>query len=303
MSTIPFQNAIVQRNQIFAWLLEYPSIFYFGAAACHLIPLFAAYMAFHRIHWRFIVLTGYFFGCCASIAHHRYFTHKSFQTSRSFQFLLDILGTFGFDSSGIQMCSWHTIHHRLEDKDGDPHYNPDTSRIYKYIGHYLVRKEFKTIVFDNVQQWSAFPELFILCLIQPYLSYILYGTFVCTVYSVRAFSSDWICYTFIPIIIAWHFQLIDGYPGHINKPMHGHKTTYSEARDCWWIALLNCGGGWHGSHHQFKNCAWHGHKWYHLDIVFLLIKLLECVGLVWDVVVVENKMKIIDRIGRVCVAK
>jgi len=295
---IPFYSLIQSRNIRNIGLIA-TNIRIINGVLFHFIAIFyllsGVYYDISIVDWRNIIITGYIFGCFASIAHHRYFTHNSFKTSRMFQFILDLIGTFGFASSGLQMCSWHITHHQYEDKIGDPHYNPNTNLIYRYIGHYLHRQEFKTIQFENVIQYKAYPELFLLILIQPYLSYVLYSITICYYYNIPFLSILWGCYFTIPIVASWHFQLIDGYPGHIEKFQQGHKTTFSQARNCWWIAILNCGGGWHGSHHQFKNCAWHGHKWYHIDIVFLMIKILETVGLVWGVHTVKNKNDIIKK--------
>ena len=233
--------------------------------------------------WFKSILIGWLFGICGSIGHHRYFAHKSFKTNRYVTILLDIFGAISFQSSGIQMCSWHITHHQKEDKIGDPHFNPNRSLFYKYYWHYIDRIEFVTLNYKNIQRWVKYPELFVLHLIQPFFSTSIW---LFTVYILDSLGKSFhakFFYFLIPIFISQHFQLIDGYPGHITKLWQGHKCSFSEARDCWWIALLNAGGGWHGSHHQNPLYAKHGSKWYHLDFCYWIICFLEYLGIAHDV--------------------
>jgi stearoyl-CoA desaturase (delta-9 desaturase) len=49
------------------------------------------------------------------------------------------------------------------------------------------------------------------------------------------------------------------------------------------VALLSLGEGWHNNHHAFPTSARHGLFWWQFDPSYLLIKLMEKVGLAWDV--------------------
>src|SRR5262249_30697183 len=60
--------------------------------------------------------------------------------------------------------------------------------------------------------------------------------------------------------------------------------TDDNSRNCWWVALLTFGEGWHNNHHHQPRCAAHGHRWFEVDASYLLIRALEVVGLVSEVV-------------------
>jgi stearoyl-CoA desaturase (delta-9 desaturase) len=53
--------------------------------------------------------------------------------------------------------------------------------------------------------------------------------------------------------------------------------------NCWWVAAVSFGEGWHNSHHAFPYSARHGLEWWELDPTWYLICILKAVGLVWDV--------------------
>jgi stearoyl-CoA desaturase (delta-9 desaturase) len=62
-----------------------------------------------------------------------------------------------------------------------------------------------------------------------------------------------------------------------------YKTT-DNSRNLWWVALLTYGEGWHNNHHAFPRMANHGHRWWEFDVTFRTIRLLEMLGLAWNVV-------------------
>ena len=51
------------------------------------------------------------------------------------------------------------------------------------------------------------------------------------------------------------------------------------SRNCWWVALLTFGEGWHNNHHAYPQSARHGLRWFEFDITWQHIKLLRRFGL------------------------
>ena len=50
-----------------------------------------------------------------------------------------------------------------------------------------------------------------------------------------------------------------------------------------WVALLTFGEGWHNNHHALPRSARHGLSWNEIDFTWMQIRLLERLGLAWDV--------------------
>jgi stearoyl-CoA desaturase (delta-9 desaturase) len=56
-----------------------------------------------------------------------------------------------------------------------------------------------------------------------------------------------------------------------------------ESRDNWLVALVSLGEGWHHSHHAFPTSARHGLRRFQFDPSYAVIRVLERLGLVWNV--------------------
>ena len=63
----------------------------------------------------------------------------------------------------------------------------------------------------------------------------------------------------------------------------GYETN-DNSRNLWWVGLLAYGEGWHNNHHAFQRSARHGHRWWELDLTYVAIRVMESIGLAWDVV-------------------
>ena len=74
----------------------------------------------------------------------------------------------------------------------------------------------------------------------------------------------------------------------VNSATHmwGYRSypVEDDSRNCWWVALLTHGEGWHNNHHAYPRMARHGHRWWELDTTYALIRLLRALGLAHDVV-------------------
>jgi stearoyl-CoA desaturase (delta-9 desaturase) len=88
----------------------------------------------------------------------------------------------------------------------------------------------------------------------------------------------------------------------INSVMHTFGTRPFATRDdnsrnLGVMALLAWGEGWHNNHHAFPYSAAFGLRWFEFDPGFLLIRLLELLGLVWNVKV-PSSQKVALRLAR-----
>jgi stearoyl-CoA desaturase (delta-9 desaturase) len=61
-------------------------------------------------------------------------------------------------------------------------------------------------------------------------------------------------------------------------------ATGDESRNLAWLAPLSLGEAWHNNHHAFPTSAEHGLRGWEFDPSALVIRMLERVGLAWDVV-------------------
>ena len=63
-----------------------------------------------------------------TIGYHRYFSHRSFKTSRAFQFLLALACTMSAQKGVLWWAANHRHHHKYSDQEDDIH-SPDPARL------------------------------------------------------------------------------------------------------------------------------------------------------------------------------
>jgi stearoyl-CoA desaturase (delta-9 desaturase) len=55
--------------------------------------------------------------------------------------------------------------------------------------------------------------------------------------------------------------------------------TRDQSRNQWIVGLLAMGEGWHNNHHAFPRSAFHGLRWWQIDMSAYLIRAMEWLGL------------------------
>jgi stearoyl-CoA desaturase (delta-9 desaturase) len=207
--------------------------------------------------------------------YHRYFAHRSYKTSRPFQFLLALLGCSAMQKGPLWWTAHHRKHHRHSDTEQDPHSPRANSFWWSHIGWVLARAQDR-LSWRTVRDWVRFPELrwlngahwlpglllAVLCWLIGGWSGLVWGFFVSTVLCYHAtFMVNSLCHVF------------------------GRRrfATRDASRNNLLVALLTLGEGWHNNHHHYQSSANQGFFWWEVDVSYYLIRLLSWVGLVWDV--------------------
>jgi len=67
--------------------------------------------------------------------------------------------------------------------------------------------------------------------------------------------------------------------------------TRDQSRNSFLLALLTLGEGWHNNHHHYAGAARQGFFWWEIDISYYCLKLMEKMGLVWDLKPVPEHKK------------
>jgi stearoyl-CoA desaturase (delta-9 desaturase) len=79
----------------------------------------------------------------------------------------------------------------------------------------------------------------------------------------------------------------------VNSATHkfGYRTHDSGDRstNCWWVAVLVFGEGWHNNHHAYQYSARHGLEWWEIDFTWMTIQLLQALGLATNVKLAPGK--------------
>jgi stearoyl-CoA desaturase (delta-9 desaturase) len=216
------------------------------------------------LHW----VTG---GLGITLGWHRLVAHRSFQTPKWLEYLLVFFGTLACEGGVSDWVGLHRHHHMYSDMELDSH-NSNLGFWWSHIGWFLhevpalrqIDRYTKDIADDPVYQ---FLDKYYLP-IQIVLATVLYliGGWSFVVWGV-----------FARLVLVYHCTWL------VNSATHqfGYRTHESGDRsaNCWWVALLTYGEGWHNNHHACQSSARHGWQWWEIDLTWITIWLLKSVGL------------------------
>ncbi|MEN9234072.1 MAG: fatty acid desaturase, partial [Gloeomargarita sp. DG02_1_bins_92] len=91
---------------------------------------------------------------------------------------------------------------------------------------------------------------------------------------------------FVRLVLVYHCTWL------VNSATHqfGYRSHASGDRstNCWWVAVLSYGEGWHNNHHAYPHSARHGLRWWEIDATWMTIWLLQKVGLATKVRLVNE---------------
>lgn len=262
----------------------------------HTLPLLAFWTGATMFDW--IVCGFLYFSRMFWITggYHRYFAHKSYQTSRWFQFVIAFMAQTSMQKGALWWAAHHRVHHRTSDTPADPHSMKLYGFIYSHFG-WIVGPEYKTTHFHLIQDYAKFPELRWLNknhMVPPMsLLFCLFiiGGFVNDSPSVLQgveFAGWHLGGALSCILIAFMLSTAFLYNGtfSINSIMHkfGKKRyeTGDESKNNLILALLTNGEGWHNNHHYYQVAARNGFYWWEIDVTFYVLTIFKWLGLVWD---------------------
>jgi len=212
-----------------------------------------------------------FFVCAA---YHRYFSHRSFKTSRAMQFLLALFATTTAQKGVIWWASHHRGHHKNSDQEGDVHSAMRDGFWWSHVG-WILSARFESRDDSRVKDLLRYPELVWLDrwhLLPPaVLGVVLYLV-----------GGSWalVWGLFVSTTVLWHGTFTINSLAHI----FGRRryATTDNSKNSLALALLTMGEGWHNNHHHYQRSANQGFYWWEIDLTYYGLKALAAVGLIWD---------------------
>ncbi len=206
--------------------------------------------------------------------YHRYFSHKSFSTSRAFQFVLAWLSQTTAQNSVIWWAAMHRNHHLHSDTESDTHSPRRRGFVYAHVGWIFDRRHVDPDLV-RVADLTRYPELVWLRRFEL----------------VPAITTAGLCYLIagwsgLVVGFLWSTVLVYHATFCINSLAHVHgKRRYitgDDSRNNWLLALFTMGEGWHNNHHAWQSSVRQGHRWWEADATFQILRALSWIGLVWD---------------------
>ena len=241
---------------------------------------------------RMFAITGFY---------HRYFSHRSFETSRWAQFLFAAWGNTAVQKGPLWWAAHHRHHHRHSDKETDVH-SPITSGFFwSHIGWITCKGNFTTNL-KAVPDLAKYPELRFLDRFETLVPILL----AASLFGLGSLLQIWAPQlgTSGPQLLIWGFFISTIVLFHgtctINSLSHllgkQRYRTSDESRNCLILALITLGEGWHNNHHHFPAAVRQGFYWWEIDITYYVLCLFSRIGLIWNLTPVPEAARNTNRI-------
>jgi len=206
--------------------------------------------------------------------YHRYFAHRSYKTSRVFQFLLAFIGASSLQKGPLWWAGHHRHHHRFSDQEEDLHSPRRDGFWWSHVGWILSHRYDATpehLIKDFVKypelrwlnRWHAVPGVLLAALL------IVFGGWPAFVWGFL-----------LSTVLTWHATFAINSLTHLFGRVR--YLTTDTSRNSLWLALLTLGEGWHNNHHYYQTSTRQGFFWWELDISYLILKALSIPHIVWD---------------------
>ncbi len=250
---------------------------------------------------------------------HRYYAHRTFETTRPIRALLLILGSMAGQGSTLLWSAIHRWHHAHTDVPGDLHSptlgrhgwwqrvrgffwsqflwyldTPAVANFGRFLERHRAAPDAVLASAEDSQEHRlvrTLPDLlrdeWLLRLNQRYGLWVLLGFALPTVVGGLATGSwegAWRGLVWGGFV---RFSLVQQVSFAINSVTHTLGTqplaSRDDSRNNAVMAVLTLGAGWHNNHHTFPGSAFTDLRWWQVDASGLMIRLLERLGLAWDV--------------------
>jgi stearoyl-CoA desaturase (delta-9 desaturase) len=232
-------------------------------------------------------------GLGLTVGYHRLFTHRAFSTGTAVSGMLVIMGSMAGRGSMLSWVAMHRRHHELSDHDGDLHSpNLHGGTALERLRGFLHAHLTWMIEHDYPNVAHYVPDLMadrtLIAVNRHYYAWVLLGLLVPTAIGGLVAGSLWGAMSgFLWGGIVRMF-VVEQAMSAVNSVMHtiGSRpfaTRDDNSRNLGVMAWLAWGEGWHNNHHAFPYSAAFGLRWFEFDPGFVFIRLLETLGLAWNV--------------------
>ena len=231
------------------------------------------------LYWiRMFGITGFY---------HRYFSHRTFRTSRFAQFGFAVLGASSAQRGPLWWAAHHRHHHQHSDEEVDAHSPVQHGLVWSHMGWFTSRSNFRSRL-ELVRDFAKFPELVWL----DRFDTVVPGLLLIGMFSLGEALRLWfpglqtsglqmvVWGFFVSTIVLFHgTSLINSLAHVIGRQRY---STGDNSRNSLILALVTMGEGWHNNHHFYPSATRQGFRWWQVDMTYYGLWFLQRIGLIWD---------------------
>ncbi len=215
-------------------------------------------------------------GIGLTVGYHRLFSHQAFEVPAWLRGVFLFFGAGVIENSALKWGSDHRYHHRFVDKEGDP-YNINKGFFWAHMGWiFFADPPGRTLAnapdLENDPLVQLQHKYYV-----PLCAFVGFGLPTLIGLAVGRPLAGFFWGGLFRVVFTHHLSFLINSACHmVGSRPYSTKVT---ARDCWWLALLTNGEGYHNFHHAFGSDYRNGVRWYHWDPSKWVIGTLERLGL------------------------
>jgi stearoyl-CoA desaturase (delta-9 desaturase) len=231
--------------------------------------------------------------------YHRYFSHKTYKTSRVAQFIFGLIGTSATQRGPLWWAAHHRKHHKHSDDEHDVHSPRQHGLLWSHMLWFTTRPNFPTDL-KYIPDMAKYPELRFLDrfdILPPVLlavSCLLLGIGLNYWFpGLETSGAQMLIWGFfISTVVLFHATCTINSLSHmIGKQRY---ETGDDSRNSWFLAILTFGEGWHNNHHHYPHSVRQGFRWWEYDFTFYALWVMSKLGIIWDMRAVPERLKTDD---------
>ncbi len=220
--------------------------------------------------------------------YHRYFSHRTYKTSRVFQFVMAWIGTSAAQMGPLWWAAHHRHHHRHSDTELDIHSPVVRGFFWSHVGWIMSRKYEQTDT-KAIPDFAKYWELRFLDNYHIIPPACLAGFMYALGWTLERYAPGLGTNGFQMLIWGFFVSTVFLYHGtfFVNSLTHvlGSRRfkTEDHSRNNWIVAITTLGEGWHNNHHRWPHAEAQGMYWWEFDPTHYTLKVLSWFGVVWDI--------------------
>ena len=215
--------------------------------------------------------------------YHRYFSHRTFATSRGAQFAFAVLGASCGQRGPLWWAAHHRKHHKHSDTNEDVHSPRHHGLLWAHMGWITAPANFPTDV-SQIHDLVKYRELRFL----DRFDVVVPLTLAVTLFLLGGWQLL-IWGFFVSTIVLFHTTCLINSLAHLMG--RRRYATEDDSRNSLVLALLTFGEGWHNNHHRYPGATRQGHRWWEVDLTFYGLWILSKLGVIWDLHPVPSRLK------------
>ena len=227
--------------------------------------------------WRalaaFFVFYTLISGLGVAVGLHRYFSHRSFSTSRFWEQVMLYTSVLACHGNALFWVALHRVHHKWSDTEKDLH-SPITHSVWEsYQGYAFNTEALKTVpirlggdfIRESSWQWNV-----------KHYNKVLWLTWIVVIAVSWLLDAPWIV-TGLALAQVWaiHQEAVVNVLGH-TKGFGAYRNFETEDKSVnrWLLGLLTWGQALHNNHHAKQTKASFAHRWFEFDPCMLWIHVI-----------------------------